>query len=195
MAGIWPSQMMAFLPPSQYTILPLCIPSPTYSGFFSVIPLFHFFFQNAYPISLKVATATVCLEWTSGWRSGLVVPIVPYKYKCWISIRGILAISFAFFVDMKVTSLEHNIKPDDSLYEFTFILWEQSQRTDPGLWVNLTWKCPHYCQTISKFLYRWSFFFIADNMGIPYRGEQCPLSGWLALKFHRWREERKVSNP
>lgn len=76
------------------------------------------------------------------------------------------------------------------------ILWEQSQRSDPGLWANLTWRSSSPLSGSLQIPVQMKLIFpIADNMCIPYRGEQCPLSVWPALKFHRWREERKVSNP
>lgn len=140
MAGIGPSLIMASLPPSQsYHTALLCPESHLFRIFFF---LFFIFSKMHIQWAWKLATAYVFLEWTSSCRSGLVVTIVPYKYRFLAEFQSmaycLLAFLF-FFWDIKKASLEHNFKPDDSLWVLC-ILWEQSQRTDLGLWANLTWR-------------------------------------------------------
>lgn len=87
------------------------------------------------------------------------------------------------------------------LHCYFILMWVQlsdpalrfTKKGDPDLRFKLGDRL-HYCQAVSKFQCKLSLF-IVDNTGIPYIGKQCPFSVRLALKFHRWREERKVSNP
>lgn len=95
------------LPSSFLVILPLCLLSPTYSGFFFFFPWHPFFtfskihIQWAWKINGscgKLATFYICLGWLRGCRSGLVVTIVSYKYKFLAEFQSyvILSISLSY---------------------------------------------------------------------------------------------------
>lgn len=200
------------LPSSFLVILPLCLLSPTYSGFFFFFFPWHPFFtfskihiQWAWKINGscgKLATVYICLGWLRDCSSGLVVTIVSYKYKFLAEFQSHVPLVFHIWV-MKGSCCNFiSIQFQTRWQPFMSLCHTLGTITEKWPWfmgqlnleiiLTIVRQPPNSSANEVFFFF---FFSIADNMGIPYRGEQCPLSVWPALKFHRWREERKVSNP